>query len=236
VRGLRALQAADVVLHDALIDARLVDGLHAELVDVGKRCGRHGMTQERINERLAAEALAGRRVVRLKGGDPGVLGRVGEEALHLAERGIPFDLVPGVSSVTAGGGFAGIPLTHRGLADSFVVLSAHLKSDDTPFSIPAWHERRTVVLLMGVRTTPRWSAQMLDLGYPPDVPVAFVSSAATSRQVVRVTRLDAAAEAVGRGEVLTPAVAIVGRVVSLHERLDWFEPAAEADRTAGTAA
>lgn len=236
VRGLRALQAADVVLHDALIDPNLLDGLRAELVNVGKRCGKHCMTQDEINEEIAKQALKGRRVVRLKGGDPCVLARLGEEALHIAERDITFDVVPGVSSVTAGGGFAGIPLTHRGIADSFCVLTAHLKDDEREFSIPGWNQHRTIVLLMGVRTTPKWSRQMMDAGYPADTPVAFVSSAATERQNVLVTDLGSAAEAVEESEIKPPAIAIVGEVVTLHASLDWFEPAAEGEESAGSAA
>ena len=236
VRGLRALQAADVVLHDALIDPSLLDGLRGELVNVGKRCGRHCMTQDEINAALAEQALAGKRVARLKGGDPSVLARLGEEAMHLGERGVSFDVVPGVSSVTAAAGFAGIPLTHRGTADSFCVLTAHLKDDERAFSVPAWDPNRTLVLLMGLKTTPQWSAQMLELGYPDDTPVAFVASAATERQQVLIADVASAALAVADSELKPPAIAIVGGVVKLHEELNWFESTGESDQSAGSAA
>jgi uroporphyrin-III C-methyltransferase/precorrin-2 dehydrogenase/sirohydrochlorin ferrochelatase len=236
VRGLRALQAADVVMHDALIDTTLLDGLKAEIVNVGKRCGRHSMQQEQINETIAEQALAGHRVVRLKGGDPSVLARLGEEALHVAARGVSFDIVPGVSSVTAAGGFAGIPLTHRGIADSFCVLTAHKKDEERSFSIPNYDPSRTIVLLMGLLTTPQWSEQMIELGYPDHTPVAFVASAATERQQVLIADLASAPLAVRDSDIRPPAIAIVGGVVKLHEKLKWFEPSSEAGQNAGSAA
>jgi uroporphyrin-III C-methyltransferase/precorrin-2 dehydrogenase/sirohydrochlorin ferrochelatase len=223
VRGLRALQDADVVLFDSLVDPSLLDGLRAELVHVGKRCGKHAMPQEEINERLSAAALRGQRVVRLKGGCPAVLARLGEEVLHVASLGIPFDIVPGVSSVTSAPLHAGIPLTHRGVADSFLVASAHVRRDDLLFSIPPYSPRCTVVLLMALQTVESWQAQLVEQQYPPDMPVAFVSSAGRPEQRVLVTTVARAKEDAALLPASSPTLAVVGEVVRLRASMAWRE-------------
>ncbi|OFW00217.1 MAG: uroporphyrinogen-III C-methyltransferase [Acidobacteria bacterium RIFCSPLOWO2_02_FULL_68_18] len=213
------LQQADVVLYDSLVDRRLVEDLDAELVFVGKRCGRHSMPQEAITELLVRFALEGKRVARLKGGDPTVFGRTGEEALRLAQFGIPFEIVPGVSSAVAAPALAGMPITHRGLADGVSVLSAHRQAHDPELSIPPYHPRTTLVLLMALQTVETWSPQLLERGYPADLPVAFVSAGATTRQRVVVTTVShAAADALAAG-LESPTLAVVGRVVGLREKL-----------------
>lgn len=223
LRGWRALQEADVVLYDSLVDERLLRGLDAELVFVGKRCGRHSMPQERISELLVQHALRGRYVVRLKGGDPTVLGRTGEEALALAAAGIRFEIVPGVSSAVAAPAFAGIPVTHRGLADSVCIVSAHRRDDESEFSIPPYSPRTTLVLLMAGQTAPSWLDQLLSRGYPASLPVAFVTAATTANQQVLVTTVGEAARGGARLEELgSPALAIVGHVVSLRNSLAWY--------------
>ena len=222
LRGWRALQEADVVLYDSLVDKRLLRGLDAELVFVGKRCGRHSMPQERISELLVRHALSGKHVVRLKGGDPTVLGRTGEEALCLVASGIGFEIVPGVSSAVAAPAFAGIPVTHRGLADSVCIVSAHRRNDEKEFSIPQYSPHTTLVLLMAAQTAPSWLKQLLARGYPADLPVAFVTAATTPKQQVLVTTVADAA----RGDVMpecgSPTMAVIGRVVSLRESLAWY--------------
>jgi uroporphyrin-III C-methyltransferase len=216
VRGLRALQAADVILYDNLIDHTLLDGLTAELVYVGKRCGaKHSVPQGRTLELLAAHALAGRTVVRLKGGDSTVLGRGGEEALHLAGLGIEVSMVPGVSNAIAAPELAGIPVTHRGIADSFCVVSAHRRNDELDFSLPPYHPRTTVVVLMGVRTLPVWRRQLFELGYPRDTPIAFITDAGGDRQRRLVSTLEAALEDASEAGLRTPTTAVVGGVVRL---------------------
>ena len=222
VRGLRALQAADVVLYDALIDPHQVYGLTSELIYVGKRCGRHHKTQEEINQLIVEQAEAGKQVVRLKGGDPGVLGRVGEEALELAARGIPFEIVPGVSSALAAPAYAGIPLTMRGVADSFALATAHRRKDQSEYSIPAYNERTTLLLLMPVRTASAWREELLARGYPPTLPIAFVSAATTNEQSVLETTVDCVARDLATVKLETPAMAVVGRVVALRKDLKWF--------------
>jgi uroporphyrin-III C-methyltransferase len=222
LKGWRALQAADVVCYDSLIDRRVLDDLHGELIYVGKRCARHSMPQEEINQVLAGLASAGKQVVRLKGGDPAVLGRVGEELLYLAERHIPYEVIPGVSSATAAPMFAGIPLTMRGLADSFTVVTAHRRQDQVDFSIPPFRASVTLVLLMALRTTASWSAQLLRQGYPAEWPVAFISAGGTAQQTVLVSTIGTATAAVEAAQLHSPVLAVVGQVVRLRDSLCWF--------------
>ena len=219
LRGWWALQEAEVVLYDSLVDPRLIEGLRAECIYVGKRCGRHSMSQRGITDLLVQLARAGRRVVRLKGGDPGVLGRLGEEAICLAESGIPFEVVPGVTSATAVPELAGIPVTHRGLADSFVVASAHRCADSPELSIPAYQPRTTLVLLMARATADAWQRQLIERGYPLDLPVALVSRGASAAQRVLISSVGCAAEDLGSCSLETPVLAVIGRVVTLHARL-----------------
>ena len=219
LRGWRALQTADVVLYDNLIDHTLLDDLDAELIYVGKRCGAHAVPQERTCELLARHALAGRRVVRLKGGDSTVLGRGGEEALHLAGLGVRVRMVPGVSNSIAAPELAGIPVTHRGVADSFCVVSAHRRGDAQDFSMPPYHPRTTLVVMMGVRTLPVWQAQLLALGYPEETPVAFITDAGRADQRVLVSALGRAPAAASEAGLRTPTTAIVGDVVRLRAQI-----------------
>lgn len=219
LRGQRALEAASVVLYDHLVDSRLLSRLAAKRVFVGKRCGAHAMTQERIIALMIELAGRGERVVRLKGGEPSVLGRGGEEALALAEQGIAFDVVPGVSSATAVPFVAGIPVTHRGTADSFVVATAHRRADQSDFSTPAYHSRTTLILLMARGTTSQWRGQLLAQGYPATLPVAFISAGCTDREQVVETTLQRAVEDVWRAHPPTPVLAVIGHVVALRPRL-----------------
>jgi len=219
VRGLRALQRADVVLYDSLADPALLEGVTGERIFAGKRCGRHAVSQAEINALLVDLAGRGRRVVRLKGGDPTVLGRVGEEALALAEAGVAFEIVPGVTSATAVSALAGIPLTHRPVADSFHVATAHRRDGRVDLSIPRYQERTTLVLLMASRTVEAWQARLLAMGYPASLPVALLSAGCTPRQRVEVTQVGRVAAALAAAELPTPLMAVVGRVVDLHRHL-----------------
>jgi uroporphyrin-III C-methyltransferase len=219
VRGLRALQQAEVVLYDALVDPELLEDLDAELIYVGKRCNNHFRTQDETNALLAEMAGKGLEVVRLKGGDPGVLGRVGEEALYLAERGIDFEIVPGVSSATSAPLCAGIPVTHRGIADSYVLATAHRrKGEEVGFSIPAFNERTTVLLLMPVKTTPLWQQALLNKGYPADLPLAFITRGSCEDQRVLVSTVANAAHDAEAAAITAPTMVVVGNVVSLRRQ------------------
>lgn len=219
LRGARLLRGADVVLYDALVHPAVLDEVRGQLVDVGKRCGRHSMQQDEISALIADFAAQGQRVVRLKGGDSSVLGRVGEEALVLAERNIPFEIVPGVSSATAVTSAAGIPLTHRGLADSFVVATAHRRDGSGDFSIPTYATRTTVVLLMASGTVADWSEQLLRSGYPAELPIALISAGCTERERVVETNVAAVEEDLEQAGLETPVLAVVGWVVTLRGRL-----------------
>ncbi len=217
LRGYRALQAADVILYDNLIDFAVLDGITAEQVYVGKRAGQHSVPQERTSDMLVRYSLAGKTVVRLKGGDPTVLGRGGEEAIHLAQLGIPVTMVPGVSNCIAAPELAGIPVTHRGVADSFTVVSGHRRGDELDFSLPPFHPRTTLVILMGVSTLPIWREHLLDLGWPEATPVAFITDAGRAEQTVATTTLARALE--DSQELKTPTTAVVGEVVNLRQAM-----------------
>jgi uroporphyrin-III C-methyltransferase len=223
LRGAHLLRTADVVLHDALVHPAMLDGVTGRRIHVGKRCGRHSMRQEDISALLVDLAGQGQRVVRLKGGDSGVLGRVAEEALPLAERNIPFEIVPGVSSATSVTSAAGIPLTHRGLADSFVVATAHRRADrrdaGRDFSIPTYSARTTVVLLMASATVADWREQLLRSGYPANLPVALISAGCTELERVVETSVAEVEDDLEKAGLQTPILAVVGWVVTLRERL-----------------
>ncbi|MBW2289811.1 MAG: uroporphyrinogen-III C-methyltransferase [Deltaproteobacteria bacterium] len=236
LRGWRALQQADLVLFDSLVDVRMLEGLSAECVYVGKRCGRHSMTQEEINALLVESVRSGRRVVRLKGGDPAVLGRVGEEALQLAERDLPFELVPGVTSATAVPMLAGIPITHRGLADSFVVATAHRRSKEMSLSIPPFNPETTLVLLMARATADAWHTALVVGGYPSNLPVALISAGSTPEQRVVVTTVADAFSDLHAADLPTPVLAVVGRVVELHDQLGETRSPSKTHTTAEIAA
>lgn len=219
VRGLRLLQQADIVVFDALADADLLRDLAAKCIDVGKRSDQHGMKQSEINELLIDMARQGHNVVRLKGGDPFILGRGSEEAMALANAGINYHVIPGISSSYAAPLLAGIPLTHRGLADGFAVVSAHPQQVDDLPSIPSYCARHTLVVLMGVASLAVWVEQLKQRGYPSDLPVAFVTWAARVEQTVLITTVGrSVADATAAG-LRSPTVAIVGAVVNLRAHL-----------------
>ncbi len=220
VRGRALLAAADVVVTDRLGPVELLAelGPDVEVIDVGKRPGHHAVPQDRINDILVEQARAGRRVVRLKGGDPFVLGRGGEEALHCRAHGIPVEVVPGVTSAVSVPAAAGIPVTHRGVATGFVMASAHEGADVVRVARDAPGDA-TLVLLMGVGTIASTVESLLAAGRAPDTPVAFVESGWTARQRTTVTTLEKAVWTAEHEGVRSPAVVVVGEVVRLRERL-----------------
>jgi uroporphyrinogen III methyltransferase / synthase len=227
VRGLEVLRAADVVVYDRLVNPALVEEAppHATRRFVGKRCGHHELEQDAINRLLMAEARRGHEVVRLKGGDPFVFGRGGEEAQSLAAAGIPFEVVPGVSSAVAVPAYAGIPLTHRSIASSFAVVTGH-EEDGREGDRVDWARLAgavdTLVVLMPARNLRRIASALLAHGLPAATPVALVRWGTTEAQETRVTSLDDAARG-GAGALAPPLVAVIGQVVSLRETLRWFD-------------
>ncbi|HRW18308.1 MAG TPA: uroporphyrinogen-III C-methyltransferase [Dermatophilaceae bacterium] len=225
VRGRALLAAADVVVTDRLgpTDVLAELGPDIEIVDVGKRPGHHPVPQERINELLVEHARAGRTVVRLKGGDPFVLGRGGEEALHCRARGIPVEVVPGVTSAVSVPAAAGIPVTHRGVATGVVVASAHEGADVVQVCRDAPSDA-TLVLLMGVSTIAVSAESLLAAGRAPDTPVAFIERGWTAQQRTTVTTLEKAAWTAEHEGVRSPAVVVIGDVVRLREHLGDLRP------------
>ena len=217
VRGRALLAAADVVVADRLGPTDVLADLDPDVLvlDVGKRPGAHPVPQEEINALLVEHASAGRTVVRLKGGDPFVLGRGGEEALYCRAHGIPVEVVPGVTSAVSVPAAAGIPVTHRGITTSFVVSSAH---DGGAVAAQAPLDA-TLVLLMGVSGIGETAARLMDAGRDPSTPVAFVERGWTPTQRTTVTTLEKAAWAVEHEQVKSPAVVVVGDVVRLRETL-----------------
>jgi uroporphyrinogen III methyltransferase/synthase len=224
VRGLATLRRAEVVVYDRLVDPQLLDEAPASAVRVfvGKASGAHTLPQDEINALLVAHARRGRRVVRLKGGDPYVFGRGGEEAEALAAAGIPFEVVPGVSSAVAAPAAAGIPLTHRALASSFAVVTGH-EDERRASGRVDWARLATavdtLVILMGLENLPRIARALIDAGRAAQTPVALVERGTTSAQRVVIGRLDSIAALAVGAEVRSPAVIVVGDVVALRPRL-----------------
>ena len=225
VKALRVIKKADVIIYDRLANPDILkeakDG--CEFVYVGKEDGRHIMPQDDINEVIYQNALKHECVVRLKGGDPFVFGRGGEEALYLLERGVKFDVIPGITSAISAPAYAGIPVTHRGVAVSFRVVTGH-ESPDKKVSQISWENFKsddTIVFLMGLHNLPRISKKLIELGKGADYPVAVISKGTTKDQIVVVGTLENIVEKAK--DIPTPALIVVGRVVELREQLKWFE-------------
>lgn len=230
VRALRLMQQADVVFYDRLVSAPVLALVRreAERVYVGKRRGEHAVAQPDINELLAEHARRGRRVLRLKGGDPFIFGRGGEEIEHLAEAGIPFQVVPGITAASGCAAYAGIPLTHRDHAQSVRFVTGHLKDGSIDLDWPELaRPQQTVVFYMGLVGLPVICERLIAHGMPESTPVALVQQGTTPAQRVLVSTLAAMPERLRTAQFHAPTLAIVGSVVSLRERLSWFRPAAE---------
>lgn len=228
VKGLRCLRSADVVLYDRLVTMTLLDEVRSDavLVFVGKGPGCHAMKQEEINALLVAYAQQGHMVVRLKGGDPFVFGRGGEEALTLANAGIPFEIVPGVSSAIAVPAYAGIPVTHRDYASSITIVTGHGGPSATAQAVN-WEALAqvggTLVVLMGVKTLLSLTQRLLAAGFDPTTPAAVIQEGTTeSQRLVTGTLVDIAERAMQVG-FSSPATTVIGKVVSLGNVLSWYE-------------
>ncbi|MFB6303340.1 MAG: uroporphyrinogen-III C-methyltransferase [Haloferacaceae archaeon] len=226
VRARRLLEEADVVLHDKLPGPAILDLIPADRrEDVGKRADGERTSQAYTNRRMVELAREGKEVVRLKGGDPFVFGRGGEEMEHLAGAGVPFEVVPGLSSAVAGPGAAGVPLTHRDHASSVSVVTGH-EDPEKEESAVNWDALAatggTIVVLMGVGTLPEWTAALREAGLEPDTPVALIERA-TWPDMRAVTATLATAADVREGEgIEPPAIAVVGEVAATRERVREF--------------
>lgn len=229
VRGLAVLRRADAVLYDRLIAASLLDEapLHAERIFVGKRPGHHSVRQDGITETLVRLVRSGLQVVRLKGGDPGVFAHLTEEAAALAAAGLPFEIVPGVSSALAVPLHAGIPLTWRGVASAFTVVSGH---EATPHGCSgiSWAllaASPTLVVLMALERLAQVCTYLIAAGRNPDTPAALISRGASADQRVLRATLAALPDHQQAAQLPPPAVLVVGEVAALADTLAWYDPA-----------
>jgi len=225
LKAARVIKEADVIIYDRLANPEILemskDG--CEFVYVGKEDGRHIMPQDEINETIYQNALKHENVVRLKGGDPFVFGRGGEEAAYLQERGVGFEIIPGITSAVSAPAYAGIPVTHRGVAVSFRVVTGHESPNKKESQIP-WNNFKTddtIVFLMGLHNLKLISSRLIEIGKPKDYPIAVISRGTTKDQKVVVGTLE---DIVEKSEgIPTPALIVVGQVVKLREQLNWFQ-------------
>jgi uroporphyrin-III C-methyltransferase len=225
--ALHALAHADCVVYDALVDPRILALAEpgAALEYAGKRGGRPSPSQPDISARLIALARQGRRVLRLKGGDPCVFGRGGEEGLALAAAGIPFRIVPGITAGIGGLAYAGIPVTHRDIASAVTFVTGHDRGGLVPEAVDWAAIARgspVIVLYMALNHLARIAARLIAAGRPPSEPVAIIAKATTPDQHVLVTSLAEAAAAAAAARIEAPTVIVVGEVVRLRPALDWL--------------
>jgi uroporphyrinogen III methyltransferase/synthase len=238
VRGAELLRLADVVVYDYLSNPRLLDYCpQAQAIYVGKKAAAHSFTQENINALLVEHGKAGKRVVRLKGGDPFVFGRGGEECEALAAAGVPFEIVPGITAAIGAPAYAGIPVTHRDFNSSFTFITGHEKEDeykddeartreagagsDVDWAVIA--KLPCVAFYMGVKSMSRICAKLIENGMAPDTPCAAIRWGTMARQKTIVGVLSDLAQKVAEAKLAPPAITIVGKVVSLRQTMNWFE-------------
>ncbi len=227
LKGLEVLEKADVVVYDSLVGAGVLGRIPADarLINVGKRASHHTMRQEQINEVLLEEAKKGNRVVRLKGGDPFLFGRGGEELELLSANHIPYEVVPGVTSSLAVPAYNGIPVTHRDFCSSLHIVTGHKREGmDYDIDFPSLVKTKgTLVFLMGIASLPAIMKGLLDAGMDPSMPAAVLQQGTTAGQKRVVATVETLEEAVLREGIETPAIIVVGKVCSLSEQFAWYE-------------
>lgn len=225
LRAMRLLQQAHVVVYDHLVSSAVLDFVSpgAERIYAGKRRNEHTLRQEEINALLIKLASQGRQVVRLKGGDPFIFGRGGEELQALAAQGIAFEVVPGVTAASGVACYAGIPLTHRDYAQSCIFVTGHLKNGTADLDWPSLVRlNQTVVIYMGLGGLPEICRQMMAHGAAPNLPIAVVQDGSIATQTVVTGTLADMPERVAQAGLKSPCLTIIGEVVKLHAALAWF--------------
>ena len=226
-RALRLMQQCDVCVYDKLVSPEVLELVRrdAELIYVGKSRVQHTLPQEQINALLAKLALEGKRVLRLKGGDPFIFGRGGEEIETLMQQGVPFQVVPGITAANGVSSYAGIPLTHRDYAQACLFITGHLKDGLLNLDWEAMSRpHQTVVIYMGLVGLAEICQQLILRGVSPDMPVAVVQQGTTQQQRVVTATLETLAIKVAAAAMKPPCLTIIGEVVQLREKLNWFEP------------
>ena len=233
VKALRLIQQADVIVYDRLVSQPVLDLIPTgtKRVYVGKAPGNHHMDQNEINQVLLALARNNHHVVRLKGGDPYVFGRGSEEALYLIQQGVEFEYVPGITAAAACSGYAGIPVTHRGIARSVRLITGHCKADH-PLELN-WQSladpETTLVFYMGLANLPQLQRELINAGLPATTPAAVVENGTTPQQrrcLATLETLDVEIKLMG---IKSPALIIIGEVVNFAQQLDWFMPQVDDD-------
>lgn len=223
VKGARVIQQADVVVYDRLVSKEILAlaNENAEMIYVGKKLDFHFVPQDKINQVLVDKAQEGKHVARLKGGDSFIFGRGGEELETLAEQGVKFEVIPGITAAAGATSYAGIPLTHRNHAQSVQFITGHLQKEGQEIEWASLAQsNNTLVFYMGLKQSPTITANLLDHGLSPDISCAIIENGTRPEQRVFHGRLDELPELAK--QAISPALIVVGSVTSLHEKLDWF--------------
>jgi uroporphyrin-III C-methyltransferase/precorrin-2 dehydrogenase/sirohydrochlorin ferrochelatase len=233
-RAMRLMQQADVVVYDRLVSPAILDMVRrdAERIYAGKERNRHTLQQESINQLLVRLAQEGKRVLRLKGGDPFIFGRGGEEIETLAAHRIPFQVVPGITAASGVAAYAGIPLTHRDYAQSCIFVTGHLKNGSIDLDWPHLaRPNQTIVIYMGLLGLPMLCQQLIAHGLPDSTPAAIIQQGTTQKQRIVTGPLQTLPDLAQVAHLTPPTLIIVGQVVKLHQNLAWFEPASDLENT-----
>ncbi len=227
VKALRLLQQADVVVYDRLVSADILELIPSGVsrISVGKEVGKHCVPQEQINETIVNLAKTGRKIVRLKGGDPYMFGRGGEEALSLKKHDIPYEVVPGITSASGCSAYSGIPLTHRGISRRVQFITGHFNNDeqlDLNWQSIA-DPQSTIVIYMGLANLSSISNALIEAGLPASTPAAAIHNGTSEIQQRVLSTLEHLHDEIKKKEILAPVIIIIGEVVSLADELDWFQ-------------
>jgi uroporphyrin-III C-methyltransferase len=234
LKAYRILKHADAVLYDALVSQDILDLIpsNAEKIAVGKRAGKHSAAQDEINQLLVTKAFTRKNVVRLKGGDPFIFGRGGEELQTLVAAGITFEVVPGITAASGTSAYAGIPLTHRDYAQGVTFITGHCQLASRPMDWQGYaNSNNTLVVYMGILNANIISDGLINAGRSADTPVAIVSNATTSSQQRFMGKLGELAQLAADPALQMPALMIIGEVVELADSLNWFDPVTAQQKT-----